>query len=196
MEGVTLFYQRYFPIIGRRFEQELNPAYEYHNLRHTLDVIECSQNIGRAEGCDEYELALISVAALFHDTGFLYQRKNHEAYSVKIFLEEAHDTNTLSDNEIAIITGCIKATRMPQKPNNKLEAILCDADLDYLGREDFKAIGDALYREMVYCGEMGTKEAWNTLQIDFLSAHTFFTLHSKEKRYPVLQKNLADLCRQ
>jgi uncharacterized protein len=192
MESVTLFYQRYFPIISRRFEQELNPAYEYHNLRHTLDVIECSQKIGRAEGCDEYELALLSVAALFHDTGFLCQRKNHEEYSIKIFLEEAL-TSKLSDTEIAIISACINATRMPQKPNNKLEAILCDADLDYLGREDFKVIGDALYREMACCGEIISVESWNTLQINFLSAHSYFTLHSKEKRYPVLQKNLANL---
>ena len=192
MEGVTIFYQRYFPIISRRFEQELNPSYEYHNLRHTLDVIECSQNIGRDEGCDEYELALLSVAALFHDSGFLYQRKNHEEYSIKIFLEEAH-TSKLSDTEIAIIIGCIKATRMPQKPNNKLEAILCDADLDYLGRGDFKAIGDALYREMAYCGEIASIEEWNKLQIGFLSAHSYFTLNSKEKRYPVVQKNLAEL---
>jgi uncharacterized protein len=192
MEGVTLFYQRYYPIISRRFEQELNPAYEYHNLRHTLDVIACSQRIGRAEGCDDYELALLSVAALFHDSGFLYQRKNHEDHSVKIFMEAACD-NLLSKEEIDIICGCIKATRMPQNPNNKLETILCDADLDYLGREDFKAIGDALYREMAYCGEMGTEEAWKRLQIDFLSAHSYFTLFSKEHRYPILQKNLSGL---
>ena len=192
MEGVTLFYQRYYPIITRRFEKELNPAYEYHNLRHTLDVIECTRNIGRAEGCDNYELALLSVAALFHDSGFLHQRKNHEEYSIKIFLEEAHTSN-LSNTEIAIISGCINATRMPQKPNNKLESILCDADLDYLGRDDFKAIGDALYREMAYCGEMDSEEAWNKLQIHFLSTHSYFTSYSKEHRYSVLQKNLAEL---
>jgi HD superfamily phosphodiesterase len=192
MEGVTLFYQRYYPIISRRFEQELDPAYEYHNLRHTLDVIACSQSIGRAEGCDDYELVLLSVAALFHDSGFLYQRKNHEDISVKLFTEAARDT-LLSKEEIAIICGCIKATRMPQNPNNKLETILCDADLDYLGRDDFEIIGDALHREMAYCGEIESEDAWRQLQIDFLSAHSYFTLFSREHRYPILQKNLSVL---
>ena len=192
MEGVTLFYQHFFPIICRRFDQDLNPAYEYHNLRHTLDVIECSQNIGRAEGCDEHELAILSVAALFHDSGFLYQRKNHEEYSIKIFLEAARNS-LLSKRETDLICGCIKATRMPQKTSNKLEEILCDADLDYLGRDDFKIIGTALYREMVYCGEISSNEEWNQLQINFLSSFSFFTAYSLDKRYPILQKNLSEL---
>ena len=30
-----------------------------------------------------------------------------------------------------------EATKIPQTPLTKLEEIICDADLDYLGREDF-----------------------------------------------------------
>ena len=82
---------------------------------------------------------------------------------------------------------------MPQKTSNKLEEILCDADLDYLGRDDFKIIGTALYREMVYCGEISSNEEWNQLQINFLSSFSFFTSYSLDKRYPILQKNLSEL---
>ena len=41
-----------------------------------------------------------------------------------------------------LFSQLILATKVPQKPKNKLEKIICDADLDYLGREDFDNISD------------------------------------------------------
>ena len=42
-----------------------------------------------------------------------------------------------SENHIKIVKGLINATRVSQNPKNHLEKILCDADLDYLGRSDY-----------------------------------------------------------
>ncbi|MCK9612757.1 MAG: hypothetical protein PHR81_00260 [Bacteroidales bacterium] len=39
------------------------------------------------------------------------------------------------------------ATKIPTKLKNKLEKLLCDADLDYLGREDYMEISNRLRRE-------------------------------------------------
>ena len=50
--------------------------------------------------------------------------------------------------QIEKISQLILATKVPQNPKNKLEKIICDADLDYLGREDFIYISDNFFREL------------------------------------------------
>lgn len=44
------------------------------------------------------------------------------------------------------------ATKIPQSPNNLLEQIICDADPDYLGRDDFWKISNNLYHELKIYG--------------------------------------------
>ena len=53
-----------------------------------------------------------------------------------------------SETEIDTICGMILATKFPQQPHNRLEEIMCDADLDYLGRPDFFSIGNTLFEEL------------------------------------------------
>ena len=44
------------------------------------------------------------------------------------------------------------ATEIPQNPKTHLEMIMCDADLDYLGRYDFETISNNLYTEFLDFG--------------------------------------------
>jgi len=171
------------------FEQQIDPHFEYHNLRHTFDVLAKAEEIGTAEGLDPHELALVKIAALFHDTGFAKARKNHEEQSIKIFLESSAGSN-LSLNDIEIICGCIRATRMPQNPQSLLGKVICDADLDYLGRPDFFEIGAALYREMLYAKELTEKSAWNSMQLAFLENHHYKTEYSKLNRIEGIRENI------
>ena len=79
----------------------------------------------------------------------------------------------------------IMATKVPQQPQNHLEQIICDADLDYLGRDDFFIIGDKLFAELSVYGILNTEEEWNKLQVRFLEAHNFFTktaIKTRKKR--------------
>ena len=67
------------------------------------------------------------------------------------------------------------ATRVPQQPHNHLEQILCDADLDYLGREDFLEIGSKLFLELQVYGIINDEKEWDRLQVRFLEQHHYFT---------------------
>jgi hypothetical protein len=69
----------------------------------------------------------------------------------------------------------IMATRIPQTPHNLLEEILADADLDYLGRDDFFIIGNRLYDELAMYGIVNDRYDWNRLQVRFLENHHYFT---------------------
>jgi hypothetical protein len=79
---------------------------------------------------------------------------------------------------------------MPQNPKSHLEKVICDADLDYLGRTDFFEIGDTLRKEMLYAGELLDESRWDDLQLNFLENHTYKTNFSIQNRKQGLAENL------
>ena len=87
MQALERFFEIQFEVIIDRLKKELDHLCEYHNARHTLDVIEQTQVIGKTENLSEKELLLLRIASLFHDTGFFFQRAKHEEKSVEIFLD-------------------------------------------------------------------------------------------------------------
>ncbi|RNI27250.1 HD domain-containing protein [Rufibacter immobilis] len=176
--------------IVKKLQQGLSSDLTYHSLQHTLDVFEQVTIIAQAEGIqDPEELLLLQVAALYHDTGFLDTYQQHEESGCGFAQAELPDFGFTS-GQIETICGLIMATKVPQRPETKLQEIICDADLDYLGRDDFFPIGETLYREFLCYGIVHNEEQWNQLQVKFLESHTFFTSFSKKSRETQKQKHL------
>lgn len=170
---------------------KLDPRLTYHRLEHTLDVLEQVERIAVEEGIsNEEDLLLLKLAALYHDTGFLETYINHEEKSCAIFLSDADDYD-LEPREKQIVVELILATKIPQQPKNLLEKVLCDADLDYLGRNDFFTIGNALRDELIHFGVIAGQDEWDKLQINFLSNHFYHTASSRFQREPVKKRNIA-----
>jgi len=189
MNAVKSFYDQQYESVVKRLRFDLNVKYLYHDCRHTEDVIRQCQEIAYRESVGVDDLALLKLAALYHDLGFLVQRANHEAAGAEIFLNEAADSDmTVEDKEH--VARLIMVTKIPQQPKTLLESIICDADLDYLGREDFPAIAEFLYLELKACGEMSDRNRWNELQLSFLGAHQYHTESSRKLRSNGLQNNL------
>ena len=192
MQLLKHFYEVQYIEIIARMRAHLDHRYTYHTVEHTLDVINICEEICLAEGMNDNQKLILQISALFHDTGFLLSRINHEERSVDIF-SEARMNFSLEASHISDIEKCIRATRVPQEPQSKLEEIICDADLDYLGRDDFWPISDSLFSEMTNCGEIADSEAWKALQIRFMTAHKFHTKFSKKRRDERLLINLDEV---
>lgn len=167
-------------------------GYYYHNCDHTLYVQEKAIQIGRHEGCSEKEIELLSAAALWHDTGYITTYNGHEEAScvlAKKYLPEYNYT----DNEIHIICGMIMATKVPQQPHNKLEEIIADADLEYLGTIGAAEKAALLYKELQSLTPSLTEAAWHKMQIAFIQTHHYFTRYCKINKEPVQQAYLKEL---
>ena len=173
-------------------KSSLDPSLYYHSYEHTLDVLNAAELISREEGINEYERALLKTASVFHDMGFLKQYDDHEIHSCE-FAREYLPNYSFKEDEIDIVCGMIMATKVPQSPHTRLEEIICDADLDYLGREDFWLISDRLYQELVTRGRVTDKQQWNEIQVKFLSNHTYFTNFSREMRENMKQERIKEL---
>jgi len=95
-----------------------------------------------------------------------------------------------SEEQSEKIKGMIMATKIPQTPKNHLEEILADADLDYLGRDDFFVIGDKLFEELAIFGIVNSDRDCNLLQEKFLESHHYFTETAIKNRKQKKQENL------
>jgi HD superfamily phosphodiesterase len=165
----------------------------YHHWKHTEHVVEMAEVIAHKEHCTEDEIILIKTAALFHDAGFVNPiTDNHEDESIR-YAQKRLPEYGYSKSEIEQIVGMINATKIPQNPQNKLEHILADADLEYLGTDNFIYIGNKLYQELKHENPNLSLDEWNEIQIKFLESHVYHTHYCLHHRAEKKEQNLQAL---
>jgi uncharacterized protein len=176
--------------ILERLSKELPANLSYHSLEHIKDVYQAAQRLAELEGITGDNLTLLLTAVLFHDAGFLVQQKDHEQLSCSIARQDLPQFG-YSTEQLDVICGMIMATQIPQSPKNKMEEVICDADLDYLGRDDFFEIGNKLFDELCFYGIISSTNEWNKLQVSFLEKHHYFTKSAIHLRQEKKDKHLA-----
>jgi len=168
-------------IILDKLEMDLPGHLFYHNVKHTVDVVTEVELIGWGEGCSDEEILLLKTAGLFHDVGHIIAYDNHEFYGTQIAKEMLPEFNYTTD-QIDRICSLIMSTKLPPNPTNLLENIICDSDLDYLGRSDFIPVSNTLYEELKARDKMGSLNDWNKIQVKFISGHQYFTKTARSLR--------------
>jgi uncharacterized protein len=165
-------------------KKKLSPFYYYHNYEHTLYVQEKAIEIGGHEACTAEEIDLLRAAALWHDSGFINTYNGHEEEGC-LLARQYLPAYGYSNDDIGKICGMIMATKIPQQPKNKLEEIIADADLEYLGTDAAATTAEKLYKEQQHLDPLLTETAWNKTQISFLQKHHYFTRFCKEQKEPL-----------
>jgi uncharacterized protein len=173
-------------------KDNLPPAYYYHNYQHTLYVQEKAVQIGRHMHCTEKEIELLSAAALWHDAGYIKSYTGHEAESC-LLAQQHLPQFEFNTTDIETICGMIMATKVPQQPHNKLEEIIADADMEYLGTMNAAEKAGLLFKELRSLTPALTEAAWNKMQIAFLQSHHYFTKYCIINKEPVKQDYLNEL---
>jgi uncharacterized protein len=159
----------------RILKESLPSHLTYHCLEHTLDVYRETERLALSEKITSSdELTLVLTAAAYHDIGFVVSELNHEQQSCIICMSDLPQYG-YSDIEINKVCEIIMATKIPQSPNSQLAEILCDADLDYLGRNDFETIAETLYQEFKHRKIIDDRESWDNIQVNFFNSHHYFT---------------------
>lgn len=158
---------------------EKTPKYlTYHTAEHTLYVLEKAVYIAEKEKVSKADLKLIKLAALYHDIGFIETHIDHEEVGYEIAKKQLKAYGYTKE-DINKICGMIMATKIPQKPQNLLEQIVADADLEYLGTNHFETISELLFEELKHFDTNLTREQWTQIQIDFISNHSFHTKYCR-----------------
>tara|TARA_R110002012_G_scaffold124377_3_gene275475 strand:+ start:12143 stop:12754 length:612 start_codon:yes stop_codon:yes gene_type:complete len=123
--------------IRKLFAERLNPAVCYHNLDHTLSIVDKVNEIGEYHQLDKEQLENLFFAGWLHDVGYwegiAIEHEERGANFAQDFLMEFG----LPEARIEVICSAIRATKVPQKPRNLMESIICDADLYHLSSDQF-----------------------------------------------------------
>lgn len=153
----------------------------YHNVMHTMYVVEKVVEIAQHENCTNKEIELLFTAACWHDTGYINTYKGHEEESCKLakqYLPKYEFTN----NDIDTICKIIMATKLNNIPKSKLEEIIADADLEYLGTNNAATLANSLFKELKYLNPLLDEKEWHNMQISFLKKHKYYTKYCKENK--------------
>ncbi|MFA6104483.1 MAG: HD domain-containing protein [Victivallaceae bacterium] len=174
-------YARVEKFILDMLKKKLSDKLYYHNVLHTRETIKAVEDFSRAEGLPEEEITILKTAALFHDSGYLRMPVDNERIGTEIAREILPEYD-YTPEQIEKICRLILATRMPQKPENLEEQIICDADLQYLGTEEYDERSKLLRKEMSLYNIVFTDHDWHNFQINFLKNHHYFTQSCRQSR--------------
>jgi predicted metal-dependent HD superfamily phosphohydrolase len=178
--------------IMKVLEKGLSDKLHYHSIEHTKDVVKAVERLALIEGVTDEGLFLLKSAATYHDAGFVEQYEKNEPIGARL-AEEILPKYGYTEQHINTIKELIYVTQIPHKPTNNLEEIICDADLDYLGREDFHEIANRLRRELREHGKIDSDRRWDEIQVQFLTAHKYFTETALKTRAAKKEKNLDEV---
>ncbi|MDC1384480.1 hypothetical protein N8329_00725, partial [Crocinitomicaceae bacterium] len=178
--------------IMRLLEKHLSKALHYHSIAHSKDVVVAVEKIALSENVTDEGLFLLKSAANYHDAGFIEEYDNNEPIGARL-AGEILPKYGYTDQHINKIKDLIFVTKIPHNPKDHLEEIICDADLDYLGRSDFHKIADKLRLELREHGKINSDRQWDEIQVGFLKMHKYFTNTAIKTRKKKKMENLKEV---
>lgn len=188
MKGYYILRKRILDILHTKLPQDLY----YHGVHHTIDALKTCDLYLRHIKINKHQSQLLRLGILLHDIGFTKSTVDHELKGIEIANDLLSEFQ-FSKKDIDIINQLILSTKVPQQPNTLLERIICDIDLDYLGRDDYYEISDQLFRELQVYSGLEDRNEWNKLQVKFLQSHHYHTDFAIKNRQPQKELRIQEL---
>ena len=179
------------------FKDELPSGIKFHDANHTLHpargVVAVANRIAVSEKISEHDRELLIAAAYFHDTGYIREYSKNEPIAARMAGRILRLIG-YKPKEIEKIQKMILATDLAVEPKTHIEKILCDADLDNLGREDFFKL-DAKLREgrRVRGLDVNDDIKWFKGTLQVMKNHKYYTSSQIKLRKEEKQKNMKKL---
>jgi predicted metal-dependent HD superfamily phosphohydrolase len=176
------------------FNAHLNEKLIYHNRYHTEKVVEAATTIARHYRLGERDLFIVTVAAWFHDIGYLKGGGTDHEQKGAVMADAFLAGTGVDAATIDAVKKCILATKLPQSPSNLLEDIVCDADLFHLGTDEFSERNKLMRKEAeAVQGKKIAKDDWRRSTIRLLESHQYHTEYCRSLLDEKKRENLAKL---
>ena len=185
--------------IRRLLRDELSEGLRFHIADHTLHptsgVVASANRIAISENISEHDRELLITAAYFHDSGYIRKYNKNEPIGAEM-AGRILKLFGYKPNEIVKVQKMILSTDLECEPKTHLEKILCDADLDHFGREDFFKLDGKLREELHTEGiDVSDEAKWYKDTLELIITHQYYTESQKKLRGKGKQKNIRSLLR-
>lgn len=179
------------------FRDELPDGIKYHDANHTLHptkgVVAAANRIAISENISEHYRELLITAAYFHDTGYIREYDKNEPIAARM-AGRILKLIGYKPGEVEKIQKMILATDLECEPKTHVEKILCDADLDHFGREDFFELDGKLREGRRIRGiDVSDDAKWYKGTLAIITNHQYYTQSQKKLREKEKQKNIKRL---
>ena len=166
------------------FDNKLSSNCLFHTKKHTIDVVNNAEVIGKYCKLCENCLIVLHIAALFHDVGYIESYEDHEKEST-VYASNFLRSKNIDESIIQQVVECILATKMPQQPKDDISKVLCDADLMNMTFDDYFEHIDLMRQEWKKTGKakLSKQQAYKT-SLDFFKAHRYHSEYGRKILQP------------
>lgn len=172
---------------------QLSKNYIFHSKAHTLDVVKNVEIIGNYDNLEENDINILKISAFLHDVGYSKIYNGHEKESA-VLAEKFLRKENIDESEIERVITTILATKVPQKPKDKLSEMLCDADLMHFTYDDYFEYMELLRGEWKRCSIANLNEKeFDKNTVSFFNSHTYFSKYGIEVLKPLKEKTLLKI---
>lgn len=169
----------------------LPSTYLFHNFEHVTEVVNVVQKLSKSSDLSNDEKDDLTLAAWFHDLGYIRQREQHEQESAQLarqFLEKKE----YEAERIARVEQLILSTQSGKEPTDLSEKILHDAKWSFLGRKRFFRKGRLLLLEKEQVeGLSYTQQDRHKVLLDLQLGTSFYTTWANDMYYARRIKNIS-----
>ena len=183
--------------IRELFRDELPEGIKYHDANHTLHptkgVVAVANRIAISENISDLDRELLLTAAYFHDTGYIREYDKNEPIAARM-AGRILKLIGYKPEEVKKVQKMILSTDLERDPKTHVEKIICDADLDNLGREDFVKLDGKLREGRGARGiDVSDDAKWYRGTLEIIKNHQYYTESQKKLREKGKQKNIKRL---
>lgn len=174
-------------------ENELPADISFHNYGHTRVVQEEAIKLGKSSKLSKEEIEILSIAALFVDTGYTQSYEDHEKNSLQIastYLAEIE----YPQEKINQVLELLLVPFSSSIPTGLMKKLMNDAYFSYFGLKKFRAREERLRKEKQAKIEdyFPSNEEWQMESLNRIQDHTYYSQAATE-RYAERKTNIKKL---
>lgn len=156
----------------------------FHTIEHTLDVLSETILFALTDHLTDREIELLSIAAAYHDIGYIERPRRNEEIGVRMAVEAMRAAG-YSESEVQEVTSMIEDTTvrvtnrgLEQISRSKLAGYLLDADLSNFGRTDFLKKRKLIFHDL----QLSDWNTYLTESLQFIRDHRWKTPAAQQLR--------------
>ncbi len=170
-------------------QMHLPKVYTYHNAEHSRDVCAALDEFIKIAPVADENILPLQIAGIFHDFGYIEKPYDNESLALPYIKKFAVQFG-LAESTVNQAHELIMETVFPYHPHSVEGELLCDADIEYIGRADFIEKALRFRQELAGCGQTFSDREWWSMELQFLQDNTFFTPAVRSLREDGRQRNL------
>jgi predicted metal-dependent HD superfamily phosphohydrolase len=175
------------------FDENVQSEHIFHTYDRTLKTVASCEEISKAiklKGAD-FEVALL--ASWFLDAGYGGSDEKYKGKSIELATTFLLDQGYPQEG-IDRVAGCIRATMIPQSPQNLAEQVVCDADMVFLGAKNFFRVNALRRVEQERSHDTAISDVeWLGGSAELFTKSQFYTRYVKKEYGKRRSKNLIQV---